>query len=181
MSTPYLEFKYLKNRNIDLGNGEQYDIPYRMGPKMLPDNVTPDPQCVTPVPIFDLDKIHKVELLDETPDLPEKVPNMPERLYEELCADGWRIAGENRKKNDSIRKRVQVYVKSGSIAVVSDPFSITKTKAYKQEHTNFVSDEGPSPLASAVPVAPIPPIETKPVAPVTPVKSETPSDKGPTK
>ena len=129
METPFLLFKYLKNRQIHLGDGVMYDIPYTMGRRELSPGV-PDPLCETMVPIFDYSKVHKVELLDETPDLPVKDEDISDELYKELSKDAWAEARDARKRNDNIRKAVKALFASGTIELVEDPFAVAKKKSF---------------------------------------------------
>lgn len=132
----FLEFKYLKNRIIDLGNGEQYEIPYRMEPSSILGHTTV-------VPAYNLEKVHKVKLLEEKPLIPEKEDGMSDRLHQELSDEAYRNAMDARRKNEDLRKRIDAYVKSGSIEIVNDPFKV-KTNAEGEK-----SAPAPKPAKSA--------------------------------
>jgi hypothetical protein len=121
----FLEFKYLKNRIMDLGNGEQYPIPYKMEPSSILGHKTA-------IAAYNLDKIHRVRLLSEKPQMPEREQGMSDRLYSELCDEAFRNAMENRQKNQALRKRIEAFVKSGTIEVTNDPFVVkTHTEGEK--------------------------------------------------
>jgi hypothetical protein len=134
IQTPYLKFRYLKNRQIHLGDGRLYPISYTTGPKIV--NGLPDPLCQSGVSSFDTDRpleqriVHEVPLLDEMPDLPVNEEGMPERLYDELCNAAWKVAADNRRTNETIRKSVKAYVESGTIELVEDPFAHKTTKSF---------------------------------------------------
>lgn len=123
-STPVIKFKYLTQRQIHLGDGRLYEIPYRLGPKMV--NGKPDPACQTSVPIFNMEFIHEVELLDERPEEPVREDYMDDDFYKDLCRESYKVAHENRQTNNKIRRALKIYEESGTIKVVEDPF---KTKA----------------------------------------------------
>lgn len=130
METPVIKFKYLKNRQIHLGDGVMYLIPYRMGPKLI--NGVPDPACETGVPHFNMDFVHEVTIYEEVPQLPEREDYMDDEMYREVCKDGFEEARENRKKNATVRKALKHYAADGTIEIVDDPFAGQKRVSAKE-------------------------------------------------
>jgi len=134
MSTPYLEFKYLKNVMISLGNLEQYAIPLTMQmvenpfhadtrPLGLRAARTSDDDALLLLPVFDMEYVHKVTLQDETPALPKKLAGMSQQHHSKLCDQAYERAVAAKNSNDELRRRVHAYVKSGILELVSDPFN----------------------------------------------------------
>jgi hypothetical protein len=121
MSEPVLKFKYERNVMFELHPDIQFSIPMRQVPKDV-DGYTIN------VPEFDMDKVHELPLLSETPDLPDRDDAFDETHYQSLCRDAYDLASENRKKNEETRKRVYHHVKQGNIKVLDDPFARRKVK-----------------------------------------------------
>lgn len=115
-SEKFLEFKFERNRVIDLMTGASYAPPFRNEKIAINGHETFSP-------VYDMAFVHRVPLNDETPQLPERDDLMSDRLYEELKDEAYRKAMDNRKKNDEIRRRLHAFEKSGSIKIVKDPFS----------------------------------------------------------
>jgi hypothetical protein len=120
-----LEFTFEHNRQIDLMTGGTYMPPFTNKKVKINGNYS-----VTPV--FDMTKVHKVPLLDETPQIPEREDNMSDRLFEELRDEAFRDALSNRRKNAAVRERLKAFEKSGTIKVTKDPFA-RKTAPDKAE------------------------------------------------
>lgn len=130
----YLDFKYILNRLIDLGNMEQYSIPMTYKTELNAAGL------LTPQTTFNMDKVHRIRLADETPHMPEKEEDgegnaMSDRLYQELCDDEWKRIREARATNDKTRIRVQHYVDEGVITIVEDPFARRTTKFLSEKDT----------------------------------------------
>ena len=117
----YLEFKYLRNVMIMLGDGVYHAIPMknievdRDGYKLL-------------LPHFDMEYVHKVELLNETPHLPDREDAGSDRQYEDMCDDAYSEARVNRLANDKIRRIAYDHHKRKTIEILSDPFKARKVK-----------------------------------------------------
>ena len=145
MSAFHIEFKYLKNRQIDVGNGFQYVIPMKQKKLHILGHETT-------TPVFNLEAVHKVELLDETPQIPVRDHRMSERLFTELCDEAYKDAMGNRRKNDAIRARLQAFVKSGTLEILHDPFA-RETKADEMttsEPQSVVPDQSNNPDFDAI-------------------------------
>lgn len=112
----YLEFKYIKNRSIDLGDGKQYVVPQRTT------HVNNSQGHDVLITEFNMDKVFRVDLEDEIPQLPVRETGMSERYHEELCDEAFRKARQARERNDIIRSRIKQFIKSGTIEVTHDPF-----------------------------------------------------------
>lgn len=135
---PYLEFKFLKNAMIDIGDAKHYRVPSDM--RNLPNPQAPlkhgkprsaaeatmirldEPDTYITMPYFDFDKVHKVELQDELPRVPKKMPGMSDDHHQKLCDQAYERAARAKNFNDAIRTRVYHYVDDGTLEVVSDPF-----------------------------------------------------------
>lgn len=139
----FIEFKYLKNRMIDFGNGVMYDIPYRTEPAPVPGS-----EQYKTIPVFNLNVIHRIELQSETPDVPERIEGESDRAYQELVDEAYESVRERRKSNKEIRKRVAAFVASGTIEVVRDSAKEARHNAPKvksEEPARKPKDEKPKP------------------------------------
>lgn len=163
----YLEFKYLKNHVIDIGDGKLYPIRFEMREINTPftrevsyGGGKPRVENRAIMPVFFMDDVHRVELEDETVMAPEAVEGMSARLIQELEDEAFKASMVARAKNKIIRAKVAHYVKDGTIELVSDPFAV-----------KMVAMKGTS---AAAPVEPTKPIE--PEAPVDPSNDESESE-----
>ena len=131
---PYLEFKYKQVIMIgDLGDGAYHAIPTRMVEHPLPEGSFAPSQgrygsalITTPIriqPSFDLEHIHKIELLDERPRVPKRAAGMSDGMFEKLCDAAYEKAAQAAQHNDEIRRRVYHYVDQGILEVIADPFA----------------------------------------------------------
>jgi hypothetical protein len=126
--SPTLDFKYLRNVMVYIG-GELYPIPMTMKEnRALSPKVDPNTNKGPIVPVFDMDKVHKVPLQDEAVELPDKADYAGERDYQEECEIVYEERRAARKHNDIIRAEVYHYVKNGTLEIAHDPFAKRKIK-----------------------------------------------------
>ena len=111
---PYITFRFLVNRRIDLGDGENYAIPSRPREAMTSDG---------PILIedFNLEKIHRIRLRDENPKLREK-GSLSDSMYNKILEAAEETAVKNRYLNDIVRYNLESYVVNGTIEILEDPF-----------------------------------------------------------
>ena len=133
---PYIEWKYLKQEMIHLGDGVTYLTPFKM--KTLAGgqrskSVRRNGQWIQEVvnaeaPDFDMDHVFKTYLEDERPMLPVHTEHMHEGLLKEVHAAAFKSAQANAAINAVIRKAIRHYAATGVITIISDPFAV-ETKA----------------------------------------------------
>lgn len=149
-----IKFKYLRNALVELGDGVIHDIPHRtIEVQTSVRNNTARPGAPigsqylqASVSEFDMDKIHEIKLLDETPYQVVREPNMSERYWESLNDEAYAKARENRKVNDQIRKSLDCYSQPSYtecnghtftipplIEIVDDPFKRNFVKEASQD------------------------------------------------
>ena len=179
MSQYYITFKFLKNRAITLDpdSDQTYQPHFQMRDRGNSQNarftgdqhgggqlISAGAQGVAPF-FFIGDEAqpqhyHKVVLADETPRTPVRPASMPNKLYDSLVDAAMATVIANKAANDEIRRRINAFVDSGTIAIVDDPFAV--------EMETFTEK-------SVEPTKPIEPTEP-PVDPKT-TKSEQPKTK----
>jgi hypothetical protein len=177
---PYIEFKFLLNRMIDLGDTRQYVIPMEMrtienpfkrtGPShrtvrvrslterggltTITDNQ--DESLYVTQPVFDLDFVHKIELQNELPMLPTKPPGMSQRHHERLCEEAYDAASASKRYNDGIRRRLASYCDRGVLAIVADPFeTATEVEGASEFADAMRSAQTPEPAKSKAAKKPV--------------------------
>lgn len=120
-----IRFRYLRNCTINLPEGRLMPfIPHRTVPvttsipKRDGGRYTGEyHQALTAQ--FDLNKIHEVELLDESPKIPIRDKNISAKYYAKLVEEAHATAFDARKKNNELRLRLKGYAQP-STSTLSD-------------------------------------------------------------
>jgi hypothetical protein len=128
----FLNFIFLKNRAISLGTDQDFSVRFEMREQPLAgSNLLRDgPSQTAPRPHFFIgadaeeQDTKTVELLDERPMTPIRPKGMASKVYDFLVDAAMTKAVENKRLNDVVRARLQAYVESGTIQIVSDPFKL---------------------------------------------------------
>lgn len=163
--TPYLEFKMLRNTMVYLGTAQTVTIPSDMRMEKL-ERVEHNPHRPVTIgsaaaqalrPIFYMDTVHRIELKNERPVIPKKMPGMSDAYHEKLCDQAYERAAQAKVFNDEIRKRVYSYVQNGTMELVSDPFAgeeeveglaeLAEIKKAEQEEAEAASEPATAPQA----------------------------------
>lgn len=130
MSQPTLDFKYLRNIMMYIGEEPLSAIPMQMKEVQNPMGVT-DRQtgkgCI--VPVFEMEKVHKIALEDEELELPDRADFASDRDFEEEMTVVYNERRAARTKNDALRRKIYHYVTRGNIEIVNDPFAKRKIKS----------------------------------------------------
>lgn len=146
---PHIGFKYLKNVMLSFGDGRYYAIPCTIratpisapGIQPMPGTQNVDPAFQTfdralgmptaPMPVFDLDFIHRIELADVSPRVPKRRPEWSDAFYAAVETQAHTDAIAARAKIAGVLQMVKHHVKQGNIEVVQDSDALLEDEFFE--------------------------------------------------